>query len=339
MMYFFFCPGGGTGSGPDTERVPPDQAFNLLTFDLNQFRRSTCRARFWRAGRHGCREMVIHRCSGSRRKLPSKGGRMARFAFLLTFAGLVFNLLCSTEAQAQYLGCFKDNSSRDIAARHWSSGSMTVGKCVADCRSRGYRYAGVQYYTHCFCGNSYGRLGRASNCTAKCGGNKSQTCGGSWANSVYDTGATGGGNTNKQAFCQRYSNTAISKQRQNLSRRCGFGGGRWQLNYNNHYNWCLQVSSASANSETNARSAQLQQCRPAQNRLFRSRWDKVGGPGGGWTTGWVPNHTQQVCGHQHLGCRCGAGYCGNYRSGAQTYWWPNGCQGPRWTIRCTSVPQ
>ncbi len=38
---------------------------------------------------------------------------------------------------------------------------------------------------------------------------------------------------------------------------------------------------------------------------------------------------------------CGAGrnYCGTYRSGQTTYWWPQGCNGPRWVIRCTSVPQ
>ncbi len=334
---------------------------------------------------------------------------MTRLTYLIAFVTLVFLLVSQGASQAQYLGCFKDTSNRDISARHWSSASMTVGKCVADCRSRGFRYAGVQYYSHCFCANSYGRYGRASNCTTKCSGNKSQTCGGSWANGVYATGASGGGNTSKQAFCQRYSNTAISQQRQNLSRQCGFrgarwqvnynnhynwclraanntansetnarntqlrncGGGsggkqafcqrysntaisqqrqnlsrqcgfrgaRWQVNYNNHYNWCLRASTGSANSETNARTTQLRQCRPAQSRLFRSRWDKIGGPGGPWTTGWVPNHTQQICGHQHAGCRCGAGYCGNYRSGATTYWWPNGCQGPRWTIRCTSVPQ
>lgn len=73
---------------------------------------------------------------------------------------------------------------------------------------------------------------------------------------------------------------------------------------------------------------------------FRSRWDKIGGLGGPWTTGWVPNHTFQGCGHQAPGCSCGGqNYCGTYRDGATTYWWAKGCGGPRWTIRCTSVPQ
>ncbi len=73
---------------------------------------------------------------------------------------------------------------------------------------------------------------------------------------------------------------------------------------------------------------------------YKSRWDKIGGPGGGWTTGWVYNHTAPICGHYASGCSCyGRNYCGNYRSGQWTYWWPRGCRGPRWRIRCTSRRQ
>jgi hypothetical protein len=76
------------------------------------------------------------------------------------------------------------------------------------------------------------------------------------------------------------------------------------------------------------------------NRTFRSRWDKIGGPGGAWSTGWVPNVQRQICGHFATGCNCnGYNYCGEYPHGAETYWWPNGCDQAAWKIRCTSEPQ
>ena len=39
----------------------------------------------------------------------------------------------------------------------------------------------------CFCDNSYGSYGTASNCNSACQGKSSEICGGGWANSVYST--------------------------------------------------------------------------------------------------------------------------------------------------------
>jgi hypothetical protein len=89
------------------------------------------------------------------------------------------------------LGCFKDQGDsqgtrgRDLNGLMWSNAEMTTEKCQEHCKTRGYAYAGTQYSYQCFCGNSYGRSGTASNCNMPCKGNKSQTCGGVWANSVY----------------------------------------------------------------------------------------------------------------------------------------------------------
>ncbi len=58
------------------------------------------------------------------------------------------------------------------------------------CRSQGFPYAGTQYGSWCFCGELYGRSGKANNCDVPCGGDRHQTCGGSWANSVYQVGLT-----------------------------------------------------------------------------------------------------------------------------------------------------
>ena len=51
---------------------------------------------------------------------------------------------------------------------------------------KGFHYAATQYRTQCFCGNSYDKYGAADNCDVKCAGDQSQTCGGGWANQVYD---------------------------------------------------------------------------------------------------------------------------------------------------------
>jgi hypothetical protein len=62
---------------------------------------------------------------------------------------------------------------------------MTVELCSELCSKRGYRYAGVQFSSWCFCGNRYGTFGKANNCNMRCSGDSSEICGGSWANSVY----------------------------------------------------------------------------------------------------------------------------------------------------------
>ncbi|MCL4764731.1 MAG: hypothetical protein KJZ80_00680 [Hyphomicrobiaceae bacterium] len=80
-----------------------------------------------------------------------------------------------------------------------------------------------------------------------------------------------------------------------------------------------------------------------KNVLYKSRWDKLSGPGGDWTTGWVPNHTQPVCGHfgENLcGCDPNSAACGTYSHGQSIVAAPYGCHRPeRWIIRCTSVSQ
>ncbi len=87
------------------------------------------------------------------------------------------------------LGCFKDKgdpsgtTGRDLDGLMWSDSQMTTEKCLQHCQE--YNYAGTQYSFQCFCGNNYGRYGKASNCNSPCKGNAKQTCGGTWANNVY----------------------------------------------------------------------------------------------------------------------------------------------------------
>ncbi|XP_067942381.1 uncharacterized protein [Watersipora subatra] len=88
-----------------------------------------------------------------------------------------------------YLGCWSDSPIRDLENyTQIDSSEATIETCVALCQSRGYRYAGAQYYRQCFCSNSYGMYPEKerSSCSTPCHGNNQQKCGGSWANSVYD---------------------------------------------------------------------------------------------------------------------------------------------------------
>jgi len=92
-------------------------------------------------------------------------------------------------AAGNFMGCFKDNESRDISGYTYYSEQLTLQSCANKCREKGYKYAAAQYGINCFCGDSYGKYGKATNCDMKCAGNSSEICGGSWANSVYDVSA------------------------------------------------------------------------------------------------------------------------------------------------------
>jgi len=103
-------------------------------------------------------------------------------------------IVCSPKksiSNAVYLGCYKDQGDpygtrgRDLSGYMFSSPNMTTELCISECRKRGFAFAGTQYGSQCFCGNSYGKFGPANNCNMPCSGNKSEICGGFWANSIY----------------------------------------------------------------------------------------------------------------------------------------------------------
>ncbi|HEY3027299.1 MAG TPA: WSC domain-containing protein [Pyrinomonadaceae bacterium] len=94
------------------------------------------------------------------------------------------------KGSGQYLGCWKDTDYRDVGdtsqgGYYWQDANMTTERCIASCSGKGYAYAATQSSSYCFCGNTYGKYGRADNCNMKCGGDSGQTCGGTYANSVY----------------------------------------------------------------------------------------------------------------------------------------------------------
>ncbi|SFK86243.1 hypothetical protein SAMN05444581_13216 [Methylocapsa palsarum] len=60
--------------------------------------------------------------------------------------------------------------------------------------------------------------------------------------------------------CRQYAQTAVDANAQNVQHHCGFGGGRWQNNFNAHFQWCLNVGVDAPRNETDARNHQLAQC-------------------------------------------------------------------------------
>ena len=75
-----------------------------------------------------------------------------------------------------------------VAFRDWQIKPRTDFTFVIICGLQGYLYAGTQYGSECFCGNSYGKHGISSACSHSCDGDPTQNCGGYLANWAQSTG-------------------------------------------------------------------------------------------------------------------------------------------------------
>lgn len=65
-----------------------------------------------------------------------------------------------------------------------------------------------------------------------------------------------------QGACQQYARRATEQYKRTVElRKCGIkGDARWQPNYQNHYNWCLNAPTAWLRSEEKARDTHLYKC-------------------------------------------------------------------------------
>ena len=67
---------------------------------------------------------------------------------------------------------------------------MEPSRCEFLCSTYGFRFFGLQFGSECYCGDSYGRYGKANEreCKMKCKGSTAsdQYCGGDLRNSVYE---------------------------------------------------------------------------------------------------------------------------------------------------------
>ncbi|KAK0622800.1 hypothetical protein B0T14DRAFT_601476 [Immersiella caudata] len=93
----------------------------------------------------------------------------------------------------QNRGCFIDfaNGARvlraDSSTQEGGNG-MTVEKCVALARDAGWRWAGVEFGSQCFVGNTLrgANSAPAGDCSVRCAGNPGETCGGGNRIQVYE---------------------------------------------------------------------------------------------------------------------------------------------------------
>lgn len=93
--------------------------------------------------------------------------------------------------------------------------------------------------------------------------------------------------------CARYAQVAVNQQAENLRLNCGFQGPRWQSNFVRHRSWCRTVNRAAADSETDVRTRELEQCRIAQQQPA---------PGRGRCGRYADNAVEQYRESVALGC-------------------------------------
>jgi len=127
--------------------------------------------------RYGINTVCNMACSGDKKQIC--GG---------PWANTVFRTGSSTTAvpEATRKGCFKDAGVRAMTGLWSHSASMTNERCQQTCLAEDKKFAATQYSSHCFCGDSFDRYGVATNCNMKCSGQHSDTCGGGWANEVFE---------------------------------------------------------------------------------------------------------------------------------------------------------
>jgi len=102
----------------------------------------------------------------------------------------------------QYKGCYKDSAGRDMQGlgprrymphHPYQGWRLNIEQCTKDCAMRNFRFAGLQYGHRCYCGDRYGRYGKAPtnwDCRTKAYGSLSQIGGGSNRQSIFATGLT-----------------------------------------------------------------------------------------------------------------------------------------------------
>ncbi|KAI5199776.1 hypothetical protein E4T39_06075 [Aureobasidium subglaciale] len=83
-------------------------------------------------------------------------------------------------------GCFVDGNPRALAYSAGSKSDNTPYKCASTCQSLGYKYAGTEYGSECWCANTAPSTStKATDCNMPCAGDNTQTCGAGNRLSVY----------------------------------------------------------------------------------------------------------------------------------------------------------
>jgi hypothetical protein len=118
---------------------------------------------------------------------------------------------------ANLVGCFLDRKKPDLD--ELLGKGYLPGRCLRECKEKGFRFAGLQYGGYCFCGNRYGRYGKRPRleCVTPCEKDKRKTCGGPWRNHIYRTGLR------PALRARRYLGCFLDKKKRDLSVVLGKG--------------------------------------------------------------------------------------------------------------------
>eukprot|EP00386_Alphamonas_edax_P008907 GDKI01029173.1.p1 GENE.GDKI01029173.1~~GDKI01029173.1.p1 ORF type:complete len:439 (-),score=71.31 GDKI01029173.1:232-1548(-) len=91
----------------------------------------------------------------------------------------------------EYVGCYKDEKSTpDLSYKAGLFSDKPMYNCNQKCASEGYTHFGIQFFTECYCGNSYGSYGLSSdaaNCQV-CSDQTQARCCITGYNAVYKVG-------------------------------------------------------------------------------------------------------------------------------------------------------
>ena len=86
-------------------------------------------------------------------------------------------------AGSTYLGCYDDHGTRAMPR----IAGTTPQQCAATARASGLKYWAIQFQSECYGGNSgYAQYGTGNPCNDLCAGTGLYTCGGAYANQVYE---------------------------------------------------------------------------------------------------------------------------------------------------------
>lgn len=80
-----------------------------------------------------------------------------------------------------YKSCYTDVGRTINAASYTDGTKMTQEACVKYCDGKGYAYAGVEFSTECYCGNTLAAgsaAAPAADCGQACSGDATEACGG-----------------------------------------------------------------------------------------------------------------------------------------------------------------
>merc|ERR1711892_490283 len=84
--------------------------------------------------------------------------------------------------------CVVDDSERLLDDMTTFPDTNTPNVCIESCYLKGYLYAGVQYRSQCFCGDTIpppSRVVSDEECNGQCTGDENKVCGGTWRMNVF----------------------------------------------------------------------------------------------------------------------------------------------------------